>query len=316
VNLPLNQNLGADPFVARFVTYLNAERNASSHTVDGYFADLAQFVAFRWGTARNAPFLWMEVTDEDARNFVSALSKSGALATTTRRKIASVRAFFRFLRREHAAKSDPFGLLRGPRKAKTLPKVMSVDDAKRFLERPIKDFEKGDATEFAAKRDAAVFEFLYSTGCRISEACSVRWGDIDFRRGGLIVKGKGSKERLVILGSKAVAALQALRTLVAGLKPEFAADSAPAFLSGKFRPLNPRFVERRMKIYLAEAGLPVGLTPHKLRHSFATHLLDAGADLRSVQEMLGHSSLSTTQIYTHVSVERLKDEFAKSHPRA
>ena len=316
MSLPLNHNLGADHIAERFKTHLLAERNASRHTVAGYMADLAQFAAFRWGASQKPPFPWIDVSDAQARGFVAALSKAGATATTVRRKLASVRSFYRYLKREHLTRDDPFGLLRGPRKAKTLPKVLSVDEANQLLARPVEDLAKGRLTEFAARRDAAVLEFLYSTGCRISEACPVRWGDIDFRRGGLVVRGKGAKERLVILGSRALDALRKLRETVAGIKPSLADEKAPVFLGGRFRQITPRFIERRMKRYLEEAELPAGLTPHKLRHSFATHLLDAGADLRSVQEMLGHSSLSTTQIYTHVSVERLKDEFAKSHPRA
>ena len=221
-----------------------------------------------------------------------------------------------FLQREGEISDNPFALLRGPRKAKTLPKVLSVGDAERFLSQPARDFREGVLGEYAALRDTAIFESLYSTGCRISEMIAVKWGEIDFHRGTLIVTGKGSKDRLVILGKPALAALQRLRSAVCAKDPSLAADTADAFLSDRLARISARFVERRMKRYLAEAGLPADLTPHKLRHSFATHLLDAGADLRSVQEMLGHSSLSTTQIYTHVSVERLKDEYAKAHPRA
>ena len=144
----------------------------------------------------------------------------------------------------------------------------------------------------------------------------MKWGEIDFRRGSVIVTGKGSKDRLVILGQPAVRALQRLRDQLGTRRADLADDAADVFLSDRLAKISARFVERRMKRYLAEAGLPADLSPHKLRHSFATHLLDAGADLRSVQEMLGHASLSTTQIYTHVSVERLKDEYAKFHPRA
>ena len=194
--------------------------------------------------------------------------------------------------------------------------MLSVEDVKRFLARPQKDGADGLISDYAASRDTAIFEFLYSTGCRISEAIGVKWGEIDFAKGTVIVTGKGSKDRLVILGRPALAALEDLRGKSAAADPEQAAADAPVFVSDRFQPLSARFVERRMKRYLAEADLPTDLTPHKLRHSFATHLLDAGADLRSVQEMLGHASLSTTQIYTHVSVERLKDAYAKAHPRA
>ena len=211
---------------------------------------------------------------------------------------------------------NPFGLLHGPRKAKRLPKSLSVEDVTRFLARPMEDLKAGTLDAYSACRDAAFFEALYSTGCRISEMAAVKWGEIDFGRGTLIVTGKGSKERLVILGRPALAALSRLREEAGALGPELSADGADAFLSPTRRRVSPRLMQRRMKVYLAEAGLPTDLTPHKLRHSFATHLLDAGADLRSVQEMLGHASLSTTQIYTHVSVERLKDAVARTHPRA
>ncbi len=143
----------------------------------------------------------------------------------------------------------------------------------------------------------------------------MKWGELDFARGSVIVTGKGSKSRLVILGSKALKALEDLRGEISVRRSDLAGPESDVFLSDRLQKISARFVERRMKRYLAEAGLPADITPHKLRHSFATHMLDAGADLRSVQEMLGHSSLSTTQIYTHVSVERLKDVYAKTHPR-
>ena len=311
-----NAATAGDPLVRRFESYLLAERNASQHTRDGYLADLAQFVAFKWGADAKPPYPWLAAGEGDARGFLTALAKGAATATTMRRKLAACRAFFRFLQRERELVDNPFAALKGPRKAKLLPKVLSVEDVKRFLARPQKDGADGLVSEYAASRDTAIFEFLYSTGCRISEAIGVKWGEIDFAKGTVIVTGKGAKDRLVILGRPALAALEDLRGKSAAADPEQAAADAPVFVSDRFQPLSARFVERRMKRYLAEADLPTDLTPHKLRHSFATHLLDAGADLRSVQEMLGHASLSTTQIYTHVSVERLKDAYAKAHPRA
>lgn len=303
-----------DPSVAAFREHLAAERGTAALTLEAYLSDIAQFAAFMWPGSR-PPYPWRGVRGESAASFLSSLSKDGAVASTSRRKLSALRAFYRFLVREGVADADPFRSLRGPRKAKTLPKTVSPDDVARFLGRPELDFRAGRIGSYAAKRDAAVFEFLYSTGCRISEALSVRWGEIDFARGTVIVTGKGSKDRLVVLGEPAVDALESLRLEAESAGTEYAAPSSRVFLSDRMRPLSARFVERRMKRYLAEAELPADLSPHKLRHSFATHMLDSGADLRSVQEMLGHSSLSTTQIYTHVSVERLKDEYAKSHPR-
>lgn len=312
----LNRELLEDEFARRFESYLVAERNVSENTREGYMTDIAQFAAFKWGARAKPPFAWWEAGELDARAYLRLHAKAGALATTVRRKLAAVRTFYRYLRREGVVKANPFSSLHGPRQPKTLPKVMSVDEAKRFLLQPLKDLKDGLVEQYPAYRDSAIFEFLYSTGCRISEAVAVKWGEIDFVRGGVVVTGKGSKERLVILGKPCIAALDRLHDAISARRSDLSDAESPVFLSDRLAPLTPRFVERRMKRYLAETGLSAELTPHKLRHSFATHLLDAGADLRSVQEMLGHASLSTTQIYTHVSVERLKDEFAKSHPRA
>lgn len=305
-----------DPRVAAFRQYLMAERSVSPNTSAGYLVDVAQFAARKWGPDADPPFPWAEAGEADARGFVGDLAKGGATPTTVRRKLSALRTFFRFLLREGAVGSNPFAPMRGPRKAKTLPRVLSVGDVKEFLERPVRDLVAGVAKPYSARRDAAVFEFLYSTGCRIGEAVAVKWGEVDFGRGTVVVTGKGSKDRLVILGSRALSAISAMRAELPPDRPELASPGSYLFLSDRFGKLSARFVERRMKRYLAEAGLPTDLTPHKLRHSFATHLLDAGADLRSVQEMLGHSSLSTTQIYTHVSIERLKDEYFRNHPRA
>ena len=288
-----------DPQLVGFFRYLEAERNSSRCTLGGYRIDLAQLVAFRWGGTAAPPYPWRDFTEGDARRFLAALTTDGASATTVRRKLAASRTFFRYLRREGVIDVNPFSMLHGPRKAKTLPKVLSAGEVARFLAMPERDYRDGLIEEPEFLRDRAVFETLYSTGCRISELTALDWNDVDLGRGTALVTGKGSKQRLVILGGPAVAALSAL--------PE---------RTGNVFGVTPRQVERRMKRYLAGAGLPVELSPHKLRHSFATHLLDAGADLRSVQEMLGHASLSTTQIYTHVSIEHLKDEFAKTHPRA
>jgi integrase/recombinase XerC len=305
-----------DPAIAGFGEHLVAESNASKHTLESYLGDLMQLVGAKWGPEASAPFDWGAYTEEDARGFAVSFSREGASASTIRRKLASARAFFRYLQRNGTVSDNPFSLLKGPRKDKVLPKTLSAEEMKRFLGAPRKALKDCKDDRYPFLRDVAVFEFLYSTGCRISELVSVRWGDVDFDRGCLIVKGKGSKERLVILGRPALAAVKELHAFIERENVLLGHQSAPAFLTDRRSAISPRFVERRMKRYLAIAGLPASLSPHKLRHSFATHLLDAGADLRSVQEMLGHSSLSTTQIYTHVSVERLKDAFFSTHPRA
>lgn len=310
------RTISGDAATEKFALYLAAERNLSGHTLDGYMLDLKQFANFCWPDVVEGARAWGAAGLSEARRFLSELAKNGAGATTVRRKLAALRTFYRYLQREGVVVDNPFSMLKGPRKVKTLPKVLSIGDIQKFLDAPLKKFSDGRLGEFAALRDTAVFEFLYSTGCRISEAISVKWGDIDFSRGTLIVTGKGSKERLVILGSKALAALLRLKDHLSATGGALVLGDSHVFLSDRLEKASARFIERRMKTYLRETGLPEDLSPHKLRHSFATHLLDAGADLRSVQEMLGHASLSTTQIYTHVSVERLKDEYAKAHPRS
>lgn len=313
-----------DPAVRRFRLHLLSERNASAHTVAGYEQDIAQFAAFRWGADAQSPFAWERIGQEDARSFLMAFAREGARPATTRRKLASMRSFFKYLQREGAAAANPFAGLRGPKLAKPLPKVLTIDEAKRFVEAPAEDLRRrlgaGESLSpedvYSRLRDAAIFEALYSTGCRISEVMGLTWGQIDFRSGGVVVTGKGSKQRLCVLGAHALKALGEARSKADEIWPGSAEDSSCLFLNERGRPLTVRDVERRMKVWLAAADLPSDLSPHKLRHTFATHLLDSGADLRSVQEMLGHASLSTTQIYTHVSIERLKDEYAKSHPRA
>ena len=314
----------ADAATGRFSSFLLAEKNASRLTAISYLRDISQFAAFRWGIETKPPFAWERVTKEDARAFLMAFSQEKAKATTTRRKLAALCTFFRWLAREGIVQANPFGALHGPRLAKPLPKVLSVEEVDRFLAAPLNELERlrrsgspSAKTEmFLCLRDAAFFESLYSTGCRISEMTELVWRSIDFSSDSVIVRGKGAKERLCILGSRACEALRRLRQAANAFTPDGGEASHPVFILVHGAKLSPREAERRMKKWLIAAGLPPDLSPHKLRHSFATHLLDAGADLRSVQEMLGHSSLATTQIYTHVSVERLKDEYLKAHPRA
>jgi integrase/recombinase XerC len=323
--LPNRGDVAGDASVVRFVEYLRAERNASDHTVSGYVQDIGQFAAFVWlDRAVKPPFPWGGPRQDRARAFLVAFHRAGWSPPTTRRKLSSLRAFYRFLERENLVAANPFAGLRGPRLGRRLPAVLGVKEIEALLAAPLADLAArrgrrgvvAPAAEYAALRDTAVFETLYSTGCRIGEIASLTWGDIRFDPGTVVVEGKGRKQRLCVLGGPACRALLALRERARALWPSAAADGAPLFLNTRGKALTPRSVERQMKRWLKAAGLPPEITPHKLRHSFATHLLDAGADLRSVQEMLGHSSLSTTQIYTHVSIERLKEEYAKAHPRA
>ena len=242
--MPLRPNRFAaeDPRIRRFAAYLAAERGASPHTSEGYAADLGQLVASKWGESAEPPFDWASLSEQDARRFVISFASEGAAAATVRRKLASARAFFRHLQREGVVRDNPFSLLHGPRMEKRLPKTLSVADIDRFLARPRADYEAGLIGEYSYARDAALFEVLYSTGCRISEVVSIAWEIVDFSRGCMIVTGKGSKDRLVIVGSRALAALEELRSVAERRFSRPVLPSEPVFLSDRQEPVSPRFV--------------------------------------------------------------------------
>jgi integrase/recombinase XerC len=320
-------DLFKDPCVEHFVRYLESERNASRHTVSGYLLDIAQFVRAIWGNDGKPPFKWGDADRFAARRFLVEFQKKGQEPTTTARKLASLRSFYKFLEREEYAERNPFGGLRAPKKARKLPNVLSVAEMTRLLDAPTKVWrreQKSDssasdpAREYVALRDTAILEVLYSTGARVSELAGLIASDVELLSGVVTVRGKGKKERLCPLGGPACKAIREVMKKSGELWPEGAGKgrSRSVFLNLQGKPLTTRSIERSMKRYLAEAGLNPNLTPHALRHSFATHMLDAGADLRSVQELLGHASLSTTQIYTHISAERLKKVYDEAHPRA
>ena len=317
--------LQADPCVVNFTRHLTSERNASEHTISGYLQDIAQFVAHVWpGAQTRAPYDWHMPDRFAARGFLVKFQKEGSAPATTRRKLASLRSFFRFLEREGVVERNPFGGLRGPRLARHLPQILTVTQVAALLEAPVKSLEAKEreggpaepASAYAALRDAAIFELLYSTGARVSEAAGLVRNRVDLISGMVRVRGKGKKERLCALGRPAIASLEKSLEVASLLWPEETKSTSPVFFNLHGGTLTTRSMERIMKTWLSAAGLPVKLTPHKLRHSFATHLLDAGADLRSVQEMLGHASLTTTQIYTQVTVERLKEIYRNAHPHA
>lgn len=316
-----------DPRIAHFLLYLENERNASRHTQSGYMNDIVQFALATWGPDAAPPFPWEKADRFAARRFLVGFQKAGLTATTTNRKLSSLRSFYRFMEREEVLGANPFDGLSGPKKARNLPQVLSVDEIRRLLEAPMRIWNRTQSAlsakerigaEYAAVRDVALLETLYSTGCRISEAVGMTDRQMDLLGGSVVVRGKGRKERLCPLGNPACKALREAVRRRDALWP--AARRTPegrrVFLNQRGGALTSRSAERLLKRYLVEAGLDAAITPHALRHSFATHLLDAGADLRSVQELLGHASLSTTQIYTHVSVERLKKAYDDAHPRA
>ncbi|WFB35067.1 tyrosine-type recombinase/integrase [Kiritimatiellota bacterium B12222] len=304
-----------------FGIYLQGEKDASAHTLDAYFRDIYQFAAFVWPD-QPAPYAWPTVTRIQARGFLVEVQKSGAMPTTTGRKLSSLRSFYRYLLREGLVKVNPFSGLPQPRKDKNLPQILSPAEIGRLLDAPRLLHEASGAQDvfhdYQVLRDTAILEVLYSSGIRISELTGLREDRVDLISGVIRVLGKGKKERICALGNPAV---DALYNALEG-RERFLSflNIYPApkelFLNKLGSGISNRSIQRMMKIMLATANLPVDLYPHALRHSFATHLLDAGADLRSVQELLGHSSLSTTQIYTQVSIERMKEVYHRAHPRS
>jgi len=308
-----------DPALEHFVRYLAGEKNASDFTISSYLIDLRQFIALQWGENAKPPFRWKQVDRMSARRYLVGHQKAGKESATTRRKLSAMRSFFRFLVREEYVPSNPFAGVVMPKRARKLPEVFSIDEVRRLLEAPSKAAGDGEGSDgFAARRDTAILEVLYSAGMRLRELTTLLDRQIDLLSGTVVVRGKGKKERLCPLGGPATRALRAYLEERDVLWAATGKGGRPpcVFLNRKGGPLTPRSVERLMKKHLAAAGLNPDRSPHALRHSFATHLLDAGADLRSVQELLGHASLSTTQIYTHVSIERLREVYEKSHPRA
>jgi integrase/recombinase XerC len=317
----------ADPLVSEFVRHLEAERNASPHTVAAYVQDIGQFARLTWGEEASPPFAWNECDRFAARRFLVHFQKEKRSPSTTGRKCSSLRAFFRFLEREERASSNPFAAVSLPRRERRLPTVLSKEEVGRLLDAPARmaaeagpaeDAETASWRAYAASRDAAILELLYSTGMRVGECAGLSDAQVDFLSGVARAMGKGRKERMCPLGGPAV---RALRRALDGRDARFPASgrasrSRPLFLNAQGGRLTARSIQRIMKRCLAHARLPADLSPHALRHSFATHLLDAGADLRSVQELLGHASLSTTQIYTHVSIERIREVYERAHPKA
>ena len=315
-----------DPCVKHFIEHLETGRNYSRHTVMNYLMDILQFARFTWKNLK-VPVGWGEVDKFSARGFLVESQKSGMQATTTGRKLASLRSFYKFLEREEYVEQNPFAGLKAPKRPRKLPDILSVKEVNLLLEMPLKVLKKNEASggdkidakrQYAALRDKAMLEVLYSSGSRVSEVVGLNEADVDTLSGVVVVRGKGKKERLCALGRPACSALISMMDISETIWPggKRGRSARPVFMNLQGKRITTRSVERNLKKYLAEAGLRSGFSPHVLRHSFATHMLDAGADLRSVQELLGHSSLSTTQIYTHVSVERLKKVYEESHPRA
>lgn len=304
---------GTDPAIASFLDHLARERRYSPHTIRNYRQALAAWtstVRSLRGGAGQSSVDFSEADDRTVRSHLIELRRAGRGKRTVHLHASALRRFYRFLLQQGAAKRNPFAGVALPRLSRPLPVFLTEEQARRFLHGPVRLLRDGEINRTEALRDQLVFELLYGGGLRISELVTLTWGRVDVRDGVARVLGKGSKERLVPLGRVAQALLREHKK---NSRPAPADAVLPA-LRGK--PMTAGWIQRRMKRYLHLAGLPANLTPHKLRHSFATHLLNAGADLRAVQELLGHASLSTTQIYTHVGIRRLKEAHQRAHPRA
>lgn len=295
--------------VIRFLTFLRVERNASTLTIKSYREDLQTLEAYLADAHGGQMPDAAELTTLDLRGYVSHLHEQGYAKTTIARRLASLRSFFRFGQREGWAKTNPAKPLRNPRRQRSLPHFLSTEELGRLLESPPADDSLG-------LRDRAILETLYSAGLRVSELVGLNDGDLDLPASTLRVRGKGKRERISPVGSFAAKALRKWLQ-VRKLSPrEPEGREAPVFVNKFGRRLTTRSVGRLLEKYLQATGLDRRTTPHTLRHSFATHLLDRGADIRSVQELLGHKSLVTTQIYTHISTAALKAAYEKAHPRA
>jgi integrase/recombinase XerD len=292
-----------------FLAYLELERGLSRNTLEAYRSDLMQFGAFVEREQIGA----LDVQRRHLNQFVTELAsgargRSPVAPATVQRKVACLRSFYRHLRREELLERDPTADLRAPKRSQRLPHVLTRDEVQKLLSSP-------SGTEPAALRDRALLEVMYACGLRASEAVDLELSDVDLEAGVLRARGKGAKERLVPIGRQAVNALKAYlargRPRLVGERPE-----TRLFVNHRGAGLTRQGLYKIVQRHARTAGLADKMSPHTLRHTFATHLLAGGCDLRSVQEMLGHADVSTTQLYTHLSSERLKDVYFKAHPRA
>ena len=307
-NAPAEQQHLTD-LTLEFLATLELERGLSRNTLEAYRSDLQQYGAFLGRQGKDP----LEAGPRDVAAFISELAtghdgKAPVVAATLQRKIACLRSFYRHLRREQIMDSDPTAELRPPRSPGRLPKVLSRDEVNRLLAQP-----KG--TSCAALRDRALLETMYACGLRASEAITLELSELDLEAGMLRARGKGSKERLVPIGNKAIEALEVYlgrgRPRLVGL-----ADEPRVFVNLRGSGLSRQGLYKIVQGHARSAGLAHRMSPHTLRHTFATHLLAGGCDLRSLQEMLGHADIGTTQIYTHLSSDRLRDVYFDAHPRA
>lgn len=308
-----------DPWVAAFLAHLASEAGTSPRTIRNYEHALKDFRTW-WRESREAVPDWARLDRDDFRAWLRHLARSGLKPPTIQLRFSALRTFYRFLHRRGHVNRIPPRDLPLPKAGRRLPQFLTGDQIELLLAAPLREWKRlheagaQPVGQVRLLRDAAILETLYSCGLRVSELCGLKAGDIDWGGQQVRVLGKGRKERLAPIGAPA---LEAIRLYWSRLDPPPAAGEPAFFANEKSRrAMYPRLVQMRLKRHLAAAGLDPTITPHKLRHSFATHLLDAGADLRSVQELLGHARLATTQVYTHVTTERLRRAYDQAHPRA
>ncbi|HEY1268209.1 MAG TPA: tyrosine recombinase XerC [Candidatus Binatia bacterium] len=300
-----------DDWIERYGDHLKLEKNVSPHTLRNYLSDLRQFDAYLEQRAKEHDEKKTPIEDVNVhlvRAYLASLAKQNKKSSIGR-KLASLKGFYRYLVREKRIARDPLALVATPKQERPLPVFLSVDDVFRLL-----GGIEGEG--ILTLRDRAILETLYSTGVRVSEAVGLNWADVDFRLGIIRVMGKGSKERIVPIGEIALTALEAYGAEQALTWKRATKGNQPVFLNHRGKRITTRSVARVVDKYLKAADVPVRMGPHGLRHTFATHLLNGGADLRVIQELLGHASLSTTQRYTHLNLDQLTAVYDKAHPRA
>lgn len=291
-------------FLARFLDYIEVEKGLAENTIQAYRSDLTDYLAFLRQRAVNSP---ADADKQDISAYLALLKKRGNQPGTLARRLSAVKALMRFLRLEGYLHHDETGSLTPPRLTRRLPRVMTVAEVERLLSVPDLDSPLGT-------RDRAMLELLYATGLRVSEMLSLRPPDLDAGRGLVRCRGKGNRERVVPVGAPALRHIAAYRS---GVRPRFKPKAGmPLFVNRRGKPLTRQTIWKMVRKYARAAGIRKEVTPHTFRHSFATHLLENGADLRVVQELLGHVDIETTQKYTHLTTGALRMEYDRAHPRA
>lgn len=291
-----------------FVNYLSVERGTSHHTLSAYRNDITSLINFV-SIQKDPPSNWSQVTDSDIRAYLDDFDERGYAPSTRSRKIASAKSFFKFMKEERIINDNPLADVRQPRAGRSLPKALSIEEVERILDL------SSDVHNAEETRDATMVELMYATGLRVSELVGLNLRDIDLDNGTVRTIGKGSKERIIPIYNHAV---ESVADYVTNSRPSQQRKTSgdALFLSRRGGRLTRQAYWLRLNRLATNAGISSKITPHMLRHSFATHLLHGGASLRHVQELLGHSSIATTQIYTHLTNEHVRSEYAKAHPRA